>query len=80
MADDAKYTRARAQSRYYLRNRDRLLAKAKARYYERRLQEQSTEPEAQNEPIGESPESTPESKPAKSLITKWIQRLSGKSE
>lgn len=75
-----KRARKAAQHRYYEKNRDRLIERAKLRYQESKLLKQSTPPEPQSDPILESPQSLPRSTKPKSHFFSWIQRLTGKRD
>jgi len=75
-----KQARAGVQRRYYQKNRDRLIARAKERYEQRRLAEQLARFQAPDEPIPESSESIQKPSEPKSLLSQWIQRLTGKND
>lgn len=75
-----KQGRAAAQRRYYLKNRDRLIAKAMKRYEEQKPVESSTVSNPPETPILESSQSSQEPEAQKGLLTKWIQRFRGKKD
>ena len=75
-----KRARKAAQHRYYQKNRDRLIERAKLRYQKSKLLRQSTPPEVQKDPYYESLQSPPAPTKPKSHFFSWIQRLTGKRD
>jgi len=75
---EPKSAKARADHRYYLKNRDQIIARSKARYAARKTESLAPSlPDpvlAQNESPGVS--EAPSKQP--SLFRQWIQRLMGK--
>lgn len=66
-----KSPKARADHKYYRRNREAILVKAKARYRARLTESLNPHPEPQIEP----PASLKTAKKHQSLLSQWIQHL-----